>query len=107
MSGMTHVAKSWLGGAAVAAAVASMAGGASARPTNYVCGPDLQVKVDFTPTKAQLHLRDQDYTLQRVKSARDGHFVNTKAGIDLIANKADMLLREGKDELWCRIQVTP
>ena len=102
-----HGAKRWLGrGVAVATAV-SMAVGAAARPTTYVCGPDLEVKVDFTPSKAQLHLRDKDYTLQRVKSARDGHFVNKQAGIDLIANKADMLLREGKDELWCRIQVTP
>jgi len=89
------------------AALAIAAGAAAARPVTYVCGEDLEVKVDFTPRKAQLHLRDKDYTLQRVKSARDGHFVNTKAGIDVVANKGDMLLREGPDELWCKMKVTP
>jgi hypothetical protein len=102
-----HAAKSWVGRSVILLMTAWMTVGALARPTTYVCGPDLEVKVDFTPRKAQLHMREQDYTLQRVKSARDGHFVNSKAGIDLIANKADMLLREGKDELWCRIKVTP
>src|SRR5262245_39457652 len=102
-----QTAMRWFGAGVVGLAMAFAAAGASARPVTYLCGPDLEVKVDFTPSKAQLHLREKDYTLQRVKSARDGHFVNTKAGIDVIANKADMLLREGKDELWCRIKVTP
>jgi len=93
----------WLVGAAVAAA----AGSATARPSTYACGEDLEVKVDFTPRKAQLHLREQDYTLQRVKSTRDGHFVNRKADVEVVANKSDMLLREGKNELWCRLKVTP
>jgi len=102
-----RAAKTWLGRSVVALAMLSAMAVALARPTTYVCGADLEVKVDFTPSKAQLHLREKDYTLQRVKSARDGHFTNSKAGIDLIANKSDMLLREGKDELWCRIKVTP
>jgi hypothetical protein len=100
-----QVPRSWVGRGVVAAAMAWASIGAIARPTTYLCGPDLEVKVDFTPRKAQLHLREKDYTLQRVKSARDGHFMNKKDGIDLIANKADMLLREGKDELWCRIKI--
>ncbi|HEU5296359.1 MAG TPA: hypothetical protein VFU71_16390 [Burkholderiaceae bacterium] len=96
----------WFGWS-VCAALAIAADAAGARPATYVCGEDLEVKVDFTPRKAQLHLREKDYTLQRVKSAHDGHFVNSKDGLEVVAKKGDMLLREGKNELWCRMKVEP
>lgn len=81
---------------------------AQARPASYHCGEALEeVKIDFTPRKAQLHLREKDYTLQRVKSARDGHYVNRKAGMELIANKGDLRLREGGKELRCKLQIKP
>jgi hypothetical protein len=83
------------------------AGVALARPATYLCGEDREVKIDFTPRKAQLHLGDQDHTLQRIKSARDGHYVNRKAGYELIANKGDLRLREGKTEVQCKLKVTP
>jgi len=79
----------------------------AARPSTYLCGEDLEVRIDFTPRKAQLHLRDKDYTLQRVKSAHDGHYVNSKEGLDLVANKSDLQLREGKNQLQCKLKVTP
>jgi len=83
------------------------AASALARPATYQCGEDREVKIDFTPRKAQLHLGDKDHTLQRVKSARDGHYVNRKAGYELIANKGDLRLREGKTETKCKLKVTP
>lgn len=90
-------------GALVFGAVASQA-----RPATYLCGEEqLEVKIDFTPRVAQLHLGDQNHTLQRVKSARDGHYVNSKKGIDLVANKGDLRLREGKTELQCKLKITP
>jgi hypothetical protein len=100
------IAKQWFGWG-VGAALAIAAASAAARPSTYVCGEDLEVKVDFTPRKAQLHLRDKDYTLQRVKSAHDGHFASSKEGLQLVAKKSDMLLREGKNELWCRLKIAP
>ncbi len=45
--------------------------------------------------------------MQRVKSARDGHYVNSKERLELIANKGDLRLREGKSELQCKLKVTP
>ena len=92
---------------AVAVAIVLCAAGAFARPATYQCAEDLQVKIDFTPRKAQLHLRDKDYTLQRVKSAKDGHYVNSKEGLDLVANKSDLRLREGKNELQCKLAIKP
>ena len=64
----------WCAGATIALAASA----AVARPVTYLCDEELEVKIDFTPRKAQLHLRDKDYTMQRVKSARDGHYVNGK-----------------------------
>jgi len=84
-----------------------LVGAATARPVTYLCGEELEVKIDFTPRKAQLHLRDKDYTLQRVKSARDGHYLDRKAGIDLVANKGDLRLREGKAEMQCKLHTRP
>jgi hypothetical protein len=92
--------------AAVAAAIAMTAAAAAARPSTYLCGEEV-VKIDFTPRKAQLHLREENHTLQRVKSARDGVYVNRKAGLELVANKSDLRLREGKNELNCKLKINP
>jgi hypothetical protein len=92
---------------AVALTAWTLAAAAAARPATYVCGEDLDVKIDFTPRKAQLHLRDKDHTLLRVKSAHDGVYVNRKEGLQLVANKSDLRLREGKDELQCKLKITP
>ena len=91
----------------IVATLALQAGAALARPATYLCGEDREVKIDFTPRKAQLHLGDKDHTLQRIKSARDGHYVNRKAGYELIANKGDLRLREGKTEVQCKLKITP
>jgi hypothetical protein len=102
MHSMTRLL-TWCAGAAIAlAAVAAVA-----RPVTYLCDEELEVKIDFTPRKAQLHLRDKDFTMQRVKSARDGHYVNSKERLELVANKSDLKLREGKSELQCKLKVTP
>ena len=93
--------------ASMATAFALTSAAAVARPATYQCGEDREVKVDFTPRKAQLHLGDADHTLQRVKSARDGHYVNHKAGYELIANKSDLRMREGKTEVQCKLKITP
>ena len=94
---------------AVTIGLLALAGnGALARPATYQCGEDRVVKIDFTPRKAQLHLGDnKDYTLQRIKSARDGHYVNRKAGYELIANKSDLRLREGQTEMQCKLKINP
>jgi hypothetical protein len=91
----------------IAVALAAASAAAVARPSTYQCGEDREVKIDFTPRKAHLHLGDKDHTLQRVKSARDGHYVNSKAGYELIANKGDLRLREGKTEVQCKLKITP
>ena len=93
--------------ASITAAIAVASVGAQARPATYQCGEDREVKIDFTPRKAQLHLGDADHTLQRVKSARDGHYVNHKAGYELIANMGDLRMREGKTEVQCKLKITP
>ena len=93
--------------ATLVAILAWHCGAALARPAIYQCGEDREVKIDFTPRKAQLHLGDKDHTLQRIKSARDGHYVNRKAGYELIANKGDLRLREGKTEVQCKLKIKP
>jgi hypothetical protein len=80
---------------------------AHARPAAYNCGETLEFKVDFTPRKAQLHLADKQYTLLRIKSARDAHYVNRKAGITLIAKKGDLSLHEGGRHHDCKLQIAP
>jgi hypothetical protein len=94
----------WGTGASIALAAAASA---VARPVTYLCGEELEIKIDFTPNKAQLHMGDKNYTLQRVKSAHDGHYVNSKEQLDLSATKGDLRLRQGKSELQCKLKVTP
>jgi membrane-bound inhibitor of C-type lysozyme len=80
---------------------------ALARPANYKCGDELEFKVDFTPSKAQLHLPEKDLTLARVKSAHDAHYVNSKAGVGLVAMKGELALTQGTKTLQCKLQIQP
>lgn len=91
--------------AGLAMAVAS--GAVRARPVIYQCTETQQLKVDFTPRKAQLHLDDKQITLQRIKTAHDAHYVNRKAGVKLVARKGDLSLHEGGRTQQCKLQVTP
>lgn len=79
---------------------------ASARPGQYLCDAGaLAIKVDFTPRKAQLHLHDRQQTLARIKSARDAHYVNRKAGLTIVAKRGDLTLVEGGREHRCKLQI--
>jgi membrane-bound inhibitor of C-type lysozyme len=78
-----------------------------ARPALYQCTETQELKVDFTPRKAQLHLDDKQITLQRIKTAHDAHYVNRKAGITLVARKGDLTLHEAGRTQQCKLQVKP
>ena len=87
--------------------LATAFGAVLARPAVYQCTEIPQLKVDFTPRKAQLHLDDKQVTLQRIKTAHDAHYVNRKAGVRLVARKGDLTLHEGGRTQQCKLQVTP
>jgi hypothetical protein len=87
--------------------LAGCAAAAMARPAMYKCSDELQLKIDFTPRKAQLHLNDKQTQLVRIKSAQHAHYVNRKAGIKLVARKGDLTLVEGGRTHLCKLQVAP
>lgn len=87
--------------------LAGLAGSVTARPALYQCGEDLQLKIDFTPRQAQLHLNDKKTTLVRIKTAHDAHYVNRKAGMKLVARKGDLTLYEGGRTRQCKLQIQP
>jgi len=93
--------------ALAALAAVAVCGTAIARPAVYQCTETQELKVDFTPRKAQLHLDDKQTTLQRIKSAHDAHYVNRKAGITLVARKGELVLRERGRTQQCKLQVKP
>lgn len=94
--------------ALIAGVVMAVASGAvRARPAIYHCTETQQLKIDFTPRKAQLYLDDKQITLQRIKTAHDAHYVNRKAGIRLVARKGDLSLHESGRTQQCKLQVTP
>lgn len=95
------------GGVPLALMAALLSGQAMARPAVYQCTETQELKVDFTPRKAQLHLGDQQITLQRIKTAHDAHYVNRKAGIKLVARKGDLTLHERDRTQQCKLQVKP
>lgn len=78
-----------------------------ARPALYQCTETQELKVDFTPRKAQLHLDSKQITLQRIKTAHDAHYVNRKAGITLVARKGELTLNEPGRTQQCKLQVKP
>jgi membrane-bound inhibitor of C-type lysozyme len=102
---MSRAGLAWLGFCGSVLAVAC--GTALARPAIYKCTETQQLKVDFTPRKAQLFLDEKQTTLQRIKTAHDAHYANRKAGIKLVARKGDLTLHEGGRTQQCKLQVTP
>jgi hypothetical protein len=87
--------------------LAGCAATAMARPAIYQCGEELQLKIDFTPRKAQLHMNDKQTPLVRIKSAQHAHYVNRKAGIKLVARRGDLTLYEGGRTHLCKLQIAP
>jgi membrane-bound lysozyme inhibitor of c-type lysozyme MliC len=80
--------------------------GALAAPADYQCDGGVALTADFSPRKAQVRFDGQQWTLLRVREAREARYVAARDGvaITLLRNQAN-LERKGQPTLACKLLV--
>ena len=87
---------------ALAASLAS--GAASAMTVAYQCIGYRPLTAEFTPREAQVHFEGKNWTLARVRDAREATYVNGHAGIRVVTKQRELTLHTGKETLECKLQ---
>jgi|SRR6478609_1417217 hypothetical protein len=78
--------------------------GAGAMPVSYQCIGYRPLTAEFTPREAQLHFEGKNWTLARVRDAREATYVNGRAGIRVVTKQRELTLTTGKETLACKLQ---
>jgi hypothetical protein len=86
---------------AMAAALAFAAVGAQAMTVSYQCTGRRLLTAELTPRAGQIHFEGHDWSLARVRSGREAHYVNAKAGIDIVTKERTMTFTHGPETLQC------
>ena len=91
-----------LAAAALAASLASA--GAGAMTVSYQCIGYRPLTAEFTPREAQVHFEGKNYTLARVRDAREATYVNGRAGIRVVTKARELTMHMAKETLACKLQ---
>ena len=86
---------------AMLAALALAGVGAQAMTVSYQCTGRRLLTAELTPREGQLHFEGQNWTVTRVRGARDAHYLNTKAGVDVVTKERQMTFKHGTETLTC------
>jgi hypothetical protein len=86
---------------AMLAALAVAGVGAQAMTVSYQCTGRRLLTAELTPRAGQIHFEGHDWTLARVRSGREAHYVNAKAGIDVVTKERQMTFTHGPEKLEC------
>jgi hypothetical protein len=79
-------------------------GGAHAMTVSYQCVGYRPLTAEFTPRVAQVHFEGKDWTLQRVRDAREATYVDGHDGIRVVTKERELTLKTGKETLSCTLQ---
>jgi hypothetical protein len=88
----------------IALVAGTLAGTAAwASPTDYRCPAPHTLRAAFTPRDAIVTFDGQNYTLRRVRDAREARFADAKQGVSLALSGSNATWqRKGEDALVCR-----
>jgi hypothetical protein len=87
-----------IGGIAMAWTAAALAA-----PADYECDGGARLTADFSPRTAQVRFDGQQWTMQRVREAREARYLaRNGAAITLLRNQAT-LERKGQPTLACKL----
>jgi membrane-bound inhibitor of C-type lysozyme len=75
--------------------------GVQAMTVSYQCTGRRLLTAELTPRAGQIHFEGQDWTLARVRAGHDAHYVNAKAGIDVVTKERQMTFTHGTETLQC------
>ena len=83
------------------AALVLAAAGAQAMSVSYQCTGRRVLTAELTPRLGQLHFEGQDWTVTRIPGGHEAHYVNKKAGVDIVTKERAMTFTHGTETLQC------
>ena len=86
---------------AILAALAFVGVAAQAMTVNYQCSGRRPLSAELTPRKGQIHFEGENWTLTRVPSGRDAHYLNKRAGVEVVTKERTMTFTHGTETLQC------
>ena len=86
---------------AMLAALAIAGAGVQAMTVSYQCNGRRVLTAELTPRDGQVHFEGHDWTVKRVRAGRDAHYVNAKAGVDVVTKERQMTFTHGAETLQC------
>jgi hypothetical protein len=86
---------------AMLAALACVGAAAQAMTVNYQCDGRRLLSAELTPREGQIHFEGQDWTVTRVPSSREAHYVNGHAGVEVVTKQRTMTFTHGTETLQC------
>jgi hypothetical protein len=85
----------------------ALGGTAQAREFTYQCEDHTELVANFMPDRVQLTRGGKQYVLARVRAAGAARYTHRKAGLELIAQKKDVVLIDHDQEIRCAFTVQP
>jgi hypothetical protein len=79
-------------------------GGASAMTVSYQCIGYRPLTAEFTPQVAQLHFEGNNWTLKRVRDAKEATYIDGRHGVKVVTKQREMTLSTEKETLACKLQ---
>ena len=86
---------------AMLAALAVAGAGVQAMTVSYQCSGRRLLTAELTPRDGQVHFEGHDWAVKRVRAGRDAHYVNAKAGVDVVTKERQMTFTVGTETLQC------
>ena len=86
---------------AMLATLALTSAATQAMTVSYQCTGRRLLTAELTPREGQIHFEGQNWTVARVRSGRDAHYANTKAGVDLVTKERTLTFTHGTETLQC------
>jgi len=86
---------------AMVASLALMGVAAQAMTVSYQCTGRRVLTAELTPREGQLHFEGRSWTLRRVPGGREAHYVNRKAGVDVVTKERTLTFTHDAETLQC------
>jgi hypothetical protein len=85
-----------------AIAAAGLCGAAAhAMTVNYQCIGYRPLSAELTPREGHIHFEGKDWTVVRVRDAREARYVNAREGVTVVTKQREMTLTHGDETLKC------
>ena len=86
---------------AMLATLALASAATQAMTVSYQCVGRRLLTAELSPREGQVHFEGQNWTVARVRGGREAHYLNSKAGVDLVIKERTLTFTHGTETLQC------